>query len=296
VLSLLLALTLAGSPPGPVSGPAPVVVPPADAAPDTVLAVRRGDRLASSSLAGSVEIRGWDRDEVLVESAPPGEGGVSASRRGGEVVLGGRDTKGRRLERSVRLRVPRWMEVELEGRRLSVDAAGLSSAVSVRTVDGDVRVRDVEGAVAVRSVAGTVQVEDVRGTVSAGTLEEAVVVRRVTGSVRVESTDGDLFLEEVDGERVEAVTVDGDVTFLGVLRAGGTYRFSTHDGDVLVTVPRDAGAEVSVSTFDGSFQADFPVTVERFQGGRETSFRLGSGGARLVIQAFDGDIHLRQRR
>ena len=54
-------------------------------------------------------------------------------------------------------------------------------------------------------------------------------------------------------------------------------------------------ATVTVSTFDGEFMPEIPITLERFRGGNEMTFTLGRGGARLTLNAFDGDIVLRQR-
>ncbi|HSR42325.1 MAG TPA: hypothetical protein VLL48_09140, partial [Longimicrobiales bacterium] len=85
-----------------------------------------------------------------------------------------------------------------------------------------------------------------------------------------------------------------DLVFSGPLRAGGVYRMVTHDGDVTVTVPGPPDVRVTVSTFDGSFDSDFPVVVERFRGGELLSFTLGRGAAELQLEAFDGEIRLRR--
>ena len=74
------------------------------------------------------------------------------------------------------------------------------------------------------------------------------------------------------------------------------YGFYVHDGDVIIEVPSPMNARVSVSTFDGEFESDFPVIVEHFTGGREFEFTLGDGSARLRIEVFDGEIRLLQRR
>ncbi len=50
-----------------------------------------------------------------------------------------------------------------------------------------------------------------------------------------------------------------------------------------------------VSTFDGDFESDFAVTMERFAAGKELRFTLGDGGAKLFLEAFDGNIRLRRR-
>jgi hypothetical protein len=51
-----------------------------------------------------------------------------------------------------------------------------------------------------------------------------------------------------------------------------------------------------VSTFDGDFESEFPVLIERFTGGREFDFTLGDASARIEIQVFDGEIRLLERR
>ncbi len=49
---------------------------------------------------------------------------------------------------------------------------------------------------------------------------------------------------------------------------------------------------MSVSTYDGDFEADFPVSVTTTK--RRFTFTLGSGSARVELESFDGNIHLRR--
>jgi DUF4097 and DUF4098 domain-containing protein YvlB len=165
----------------------------------------------------------------------------------------------------------------------------------VRTGEGDVEVIEAEGGVAARSVEGTVTVVDVVGPVVAASGDDDVIVRRVRGSVLAQTVDGDVTLEDVTASELEGSTVDGDVFFSGPLASDGQYRLVTHDGDVVVQLDPDVGASVVVSTFDGDFASDFPVTMERFSAGQELRFTLGGGGAQLTLEAFDGSIQVRSR-
>lgn len=252
---------------------------------DTSIVARRGDALVVETLDGRLLVQGWEEDRVSLEGA-----GAALRRQGERITLAAR--RGRDRDVVARLRVPRWMPVSVSGRELEVEVDAMEAPVSLRSLEGDLRVSGVTGPVTLRALDGEVRVTDVRGSVSALAVEDAVVLRGVRGDVRVESTDGDLFLEDVDGRSVEAVTVDGDVAFDGLVVEGGRYRFITHDGDVTVRVPEGTDADVTVSTYDGEFQADFPVVLDGYRGGREMGFTLGAGGATLVIQAFDGDIRL----
>ena len=283
IVLVALAAAALGAPAG--RPPAADAAPPRAAqAADTSLAARPGDKLVVETLDGRLHVEGWGEDRVVVEGRE-----VALRRDGDRLALTG---AGRGRERVARLRVPRWMPVSVSGRELEVEVESLEAPVNLRTLEGDLRVRGIRGPVTLRAVDGEVWATDVQGSVSALAVGDAVILRDVRGDVRAESTDGDLVLEGVDGASVEAVTVDGDVTFEGPVRRGGRYRFVTHDGDVTVRVPRGAGADVTVSTYDGEFSADFPVMLDGYRGGREMRFTLGDGGASLELQAFDGDIRL----
>lgn len=261
---------------------------------DTVFEVRRGERLLARNLGGRILVEGWEANEVRV-AVEPRSRSVTVRQGGGEVELRDRGDEDEAEDRIWRVRVPRWMEVEIRGLEATMRVEDVDGGVTVRTVDGSVQVRGSRGPVRAHSVDGVVEVEDVVGQVVASSGDDDVVVRSVEGSVRVESVDGDLRLRDVDGDRVEATTVDGDVEFRGALRPGGEYRLRTHDGDLTVRLPDAPDVSVFVSTHDGEFRSEFPVTVDRIRGGGELSFTLGDGSARLRLEAFDGDIRLFRR-
>lgn len=301
LLAPLLAVLSAGpalpAPAGPgPTGSVAATTAAASMTADTVVEARRGDRLVLQNVSGRIRVRAVEGNRVrLVTASRTDDGSVRLTRSGDRLRLSDRDPKGRSRDRDLELEVPSWLRLDLRANELDATVEGLRADVSIRNVDGDLTVVDVEGAVDLWSVDGEVRVRDVRGRVTARSVDESVEVSRTSGEVEVGSTDGDLLLREVDGTRVDAQTVDGDVVFDGPLRPGGSYSLATHGGDVTVLVQEGVGARVEVSTFDGTFEADFPVTLERFRGGREMSFTLGDGSARLVVQAFDGDIRLRHR-
>ncbi len=83
--------------------------------------------------------------------------------------------------------------------------------------------------------------------------------------------------------------------FDGLVRNDGRYRLSTHDGDVIVRVPDGTNATVSIATFEGEFEATFPVRITKAETGQKFSLILGSGSARMELETFDGDIRLERR-
>jgi DUF4097 and DUF4098 domain-containing protein YvlB len=147
------------------------------------------------------------------------------------------------------------------------------------------RLSSVEGDIIVDGANGRVQINGVDGDIS---------VSNVVGDVAVETIDGDLTLENIDAANVDASTVDGDILYRGTVKDGGRYRFTSHDGDVILAIPAGINATVSVATFDGDFESDFAVQLDKTEG-RRFRFVLGSGSATVELESFDGAIRLRRR-
>jgi len=260
---------------------------------DTVVTMRRGDRVVLANLQGEVVIEGWDADRREVEGLD-GEAELDVERSGGEVrvVRGGRRHR-RDVEASIR--VPSWADVEIVGISLDVHVRGLAGELRVGNVSGDIRIRDVTGPVDARSIDGSIEIEGARGGVRASSQSDDVLVVGAAGPIEAHSGSGDLLLSEIESASVRAETQDGDVRFSGTIADGGSYGFFVHDGDAEIEIPEGVNAQVSVSTFDGEFESQFPVVVQRFTGGREFEFVLGEGGARIEIEVFDGEIRLLRR-
>lgn len=262
---------------------------------DTVVELRRGDRVLVTNLSGDVSVEGWDRDELQV-SGQDGRPGLSARRVESGVQLSPDGLRGSRRSVDVTIRVPRWAELEISGLSLDLTVRDVDGELRVGNVRGEIRILDVGGFVDVRSLEGEISVEDARAGLRASSQADDVVARRISGPVEVHSGSGDVLLEDIRSESVRAETQDGDVSFSGAVSERGSYGFFVHDGDAMIALPASVAASVGVSTFDGEFRSEFPVVVQRFTGGREFDFELGGGGARVEIQVFDGEIRLLRRR
>jgi DUF4097 and DUF4098 domain-containing protein YvlB len=154
----------------------------------------------------------------------------------------------------------------------------------------------VAGDVFASTVEGTVMLERSSGRLRLRSVEEAVHVAQVNAeSLQIDITIGSIHQDHVAARSVDVRTTEGDISFSGALSPAGSYRLATHDGDLTVTLAGSVDAVVSVSTFEGEFLPEMPITLERFSGGKELSFTMGRGGARLTLTTFDGDIVLRQR-
>jgi DUF4097 and DUF4098 domain-containing protein YvlB len=261
--------------------------------------VAKGTRLVVSNNAGEVVVRSWDRDQVRVQATHNERVTIDVTAADNTLRIRSRAARGPSGLVDYQLTVPQWMPVNLSGTYLESTIEGTTAEVTVESVHGNIRVAGGSGTVNVRSVQGIITVEKATGNVRATTVNEGIRLTNVSGDVYAETTNGDIEIEDAQTTSLEISTVNGDVTFNGSMRDGGSYRLTTHGGDVRVGLGGVNNATVFVRTFQGDFNADFPIQLPEGQSAREGSkrfnFTLGSGSARIELQTFNGDITLARK-
>lgn len=262
---------------------------------DTTFAVSPNGRLDLYNHQGTVDVTTWDRSEIRIRA------GWDEGRR----PISIRDT-----DSGVRVRVepgeaglptvdfditmPRTMSVAMQGVELSARVENSDGNVAVQTVEGPVEVVGGRGNVSLQAVEGAVTVRGASGKISVNAVDGAVTIEDSRGALRVDAVDGDVILLGIESDDVGVNVVDGDVTYDGTVRDDGRYFISTHDGDLTITIPRDANVRVSVATFDGELVSDFPIQLEGDFSQKRFSFTVGTGRALMELSSFDGLIRLIQ--
>ncbi|HEY7683288.1 MAG TPA: DUF4097 family beta strand repeat-containing protein [Gemmatimonadales bacterium] len=259
---------------------------------DTIIPVRGGSRLELSSAEGGITVQTWGRAAIRVQADHDEDTRIDIDQGGRAINLRARGRYGP-PEVTWRLTIPADMALDLATRSGDVSISGTKGEVSVSTVEGNITVEGGGGFVSLQSIEGDVALTGSAGRISVTTVDGGITIREATGSVRVTATDGDIVLENIESGDLEVTTVDGDIRFSGAIRAGGRYRLSSHDGDVTVIAPV-INAEVSISSFSGDFESDYPVTFTGPNPRGRMNFTLGSGGGRLELESFDGTIALRK--
>lgn len=260
---------------------------------DTTIAVRPGSRLDVNNFGGSITVKAWNQSTVRVQADHSSHDQIEIA--AGPTVVSVRSSSQRGGPHTVDyiISVPAATNLTLSGVYTDITVEGVTGEVTAESVQGEIICRGGSGNVSLKSVEGALTLEKARGRIDLNTVNDNITVTDVVGDITAESVDGDINLTNIESSNIDITTVDGGVSYDGTIKDGGHYSLSTHDGDVELGVPPGTNATVSVSTFDGDFEADFPVSVTNTTKRRFT-FTLGSGSARVEVESFDGDIHLRR--
>ncbi|MBA3583408.1 MAG: hypothetical protein H0W36_02565 [Gemmatimonadetes bacterium] len=274
------------------AAPAPVT---AQSAIDTLVAVDPDTRLEVQQIHGDVTIGTWGRSAVRVVANVTERNRVRIRRN--VSVLAIQDERPHGTPVDYTLTVPAAMDLVIHGVDTDITIVDTEGRVDAQTVKGDIHVRGGRTVIELGSVQGKVDLTGARGSIEVQSVNQGVVVSGASGDVKASTVNGPIGLSRITSKSVEGTSVNGGIRYDGTLSSDGWYRFSTHNGGIAVVVPPGTGAIVEVSTFNGSLSASFPVSV----GGlpvagkpRDKQFRftLGSGGARISLESFNGSIRL----
>jgi len=263
---------------------------------DTTVAVDPKGRLRMEGVHGDVVIHTWDRPEMKVHVSDADGARLHVSAGGPTVNVGLEPASGfwsgRTHSGNFELTIPTGMSIAVSGPDADVRIDGTQGEVNVETASGDVVLQGGTGIISIRSVSGDVTVSRARARTEVHATSGDVRLGQVTGDIVAESVSGDISLRQIDALSVQASTVSGDVQYEGTVKDGGRYSLNSHSGDVTFAMPPGTGAVIGVNTFSGDFNTDIPVQLTEQRQGRRFSFTLGSGGARIELESFSGDIHL----
>jgi hypothetical protein len=259
---------------------------------DTTVAVGRGQRLDVNAYGGDITVRAWDQNSVRVEASTSTRNRVEVTSTATAVSVRTHGRHGPPSEIELRISAPAWMALNLAGVNTSITVDRVRAPITVETVEGEVDVTGGQGLISLRSVQGSVKLRGAKGRITVNSVNEDVEVANSAGDVVAQTVNGDIMLQVVDAPSVDANTVNGDISYSGPIRSGGRYAFSTHNGDIGLTVAEGTSASVAVSTFSGEFESEFPVPLQGTRKGKGFNFTLGSGSAQVTLESFQGTIEL----
>jgi DUF4097 and DUF4098 domain-containing protein YvlB len=267
---------------------------------DTTVTFDARGTLTVSCPGGSVTVTGSDRNEIKVRARTE-SGAIRFSSNGTRANLepaSGRGCSDGHFD----VTVPVGTKLSATTWSGSVSVKGVHGDVEARAQSGDVTVRDAGDRLDVESLSGDVVIAGVKGETKVNTISGDLQLSGVRGDVSAETVSGDMELRDVIAKQVRVHTTSGDISFVGAILDGGRYEFNTHSGELTLGLPTDVGAELSVSTFNGGIESDFPITLKAGEHGigaaqaKRLNFTLGRGTARIVAETFSGDITLQRRR
>jgi len=214
--------------------------------------------LSLENVNGNVEIRTWDKNQILVEG-----------------------------EKSAKT------DEELRQIELTIDLTDTHAGIKVHLpkssgwwIFGNTIRASVRFTITVPATASIEQLQTVNSAVKLEGLRGSIDAKSVNGAIHATGLGGDVRLSTVNG----AI----DASF-AVIAPQQKLSFNTVNGSITVGLPKDAGVTLSGSVVNGRVSCDFPLELGERASGRHLAGKIGDGRASLRAETVNGSIAIKQQ-
>jgi Putative adhesin len=255
-----------------------------------------------SNVSGSIEVSGWERNEVSVHAElDAGVERVDVSSDGGrttiKVVLPHVSSQGG--EARLQVKIPKASELNISAVNAEVTSNGVLGVQRVNAVSGNITA-ELDGAdVELKTVSGDLRLKGhgLPARVHLSTVSGNVQLEHGGGDVEASTVNGTLSLSLDAARSVHARTTAGDVRLEGKLARGATLEATTVNGDVNVRASAEGGYGYEVSSFTGDITDCFNASAEhsKYGPGSRLEGTRGEGAGHVRLKTMSGDVQLCDR-
>jgi len=219
---------------------------------------------------GDLQIKGWDRSEVQVQSSE--DESVGLVEQGDALRV--------RSRGDCLLYLPMGAGVTITSVYGGAGIQGVEGALNIGRVLGSLQLLDV-GETRIDSVYGELRLEHVAGGIAVSQVLGNTIVRDVRGNCSIERIAGNLDLRDIQGEL--RASVGGNARLYPGSLSGELYQVNS-GGELLFRAPADADAQVSLSCEAGRMRVELPTGTNIYHE-RVHQLTLGSGEVKIELSA-----------
>ena len=257
-----------------------------------------------SNVSGTIDVRGWDRDEVQVTGhLGSGVERLDVESSGGRTLVKVVLPRGSHRDGNADLEVsvPKGSSVEVSAVSADVSSRGVLGTQRLITVSGEVtadiagnesEVRSVSGDVTVR---GNGQAMSLRATSVSGSID----VTNTAGKLGVVTVSGDARVQMGDTSEIRGRTTSGSLEVSGKLTRDGRVDVEAVSGDITLRVSAPGGLSAEIESFSGDIESCLaggkPERVSKYGPGTRLNIRTVESGARVRAKTLSGDVDICDR-
>jgi DUF4097 and DUF4098 domain-containing protein YvlB len=270
---------------------------------DRKVAATANGEVVISNVSGSIDVRGWDRNEVQVT----GHLGSRVERLDVETNDGRTVVKvvlprgsGHDSDAELEVSVPKNSTVEVSAVSADVSSRGVLGTQRLKSVSGEITADIAGDESEVRSVSGDVTV---RGTgkpirLRVSSVSGSLDLTNTAGSLDLVTVSGDASVQAGESSEVRGRTTSGTLEVRGKLTRDGRVDVEGVSGDIILRLSAPGGLSTEIESFSGDIDGCLAENVERvskYGPGKRLNIRTVEAGARVRAKTLSGDIDICDR-
>jgi DUF4097 and DUF4098 domain-containing protein YvlB len=241
---------------------------------------------------GRIQVKAWDKHEVMVLGQAAGAGvEVDTEQVGNRIEIATRPTDSNvttgDLRTDYEISVPTETELQVRSDRGNVTVDSVHGDMSFDSVAADVALQDVEGYLVIKTIGGS------------------LVCTRCAGRLDANSISGNFQLVQPVMDNVRVQTSSGNILFDGSFLSPGIYVLKNYSGTIEVRFSSNDSFDVNASSLFGNVINQAPVVPDRhkmrapkYPNSAMAQSLFGSmneGHAKVELSSFNGTIKILKR-
>ncbi len=219
---------------------------------------------------GSVDIAGWDREEVEIT-------GVKYART--EALRDELKIDIQHSEKSVAIRTVTPSDSNGGvGARYVIRVPRRIILERVINSNGKLHASDIDGAVHLKTSNGSVELTKIKGDADAQTSNGAVEANGIDGAVHLHTTNGHVTAEGITGA-IDATSSNGSLTLTLIDNFKNGVQARTTNSSITIRVPATLAARVRASTSNGNISSEFNNVQSDHENRHRMDGPINGGGA-----------------
>ena len=253
-----------------------------------------------SNVSGTVDVRGWDRNEVQVTGHLDDDvQRLDVESSGGRTTIkvivprGGSNDSSAVLE----VQVPRMSTVEVSAVSADVSSRGVLGTQRLKSVSGEITA-DVAGSDSeIRTVSGDLTVRGSGKPISlrVSSVSGSLDLSNGAGKLDVVTVSGDARVQMGEATEVRGRTTSGNLDLRARIARDARVELEAVSGDLTIRVPGSEGLSADIESFSGDIHGCLAQNVERvskYGPGVRLNIRTVESGASVRAKTLSGNIDI----
>lgn len=264
-----------------------------------------GGTLSVDNSNGSVEISGWDQDNIDISGTKYARSPELRDALRIEIdhtadavhirTVRPSDRRGNMGARYI-IKVPRRTHLErIASSNGSIHALDVEGPSRLKTSNGAVRAENLRGSLDVQTSNGSIEVQNLDGSATLHTSNGRVHAEDVRGSLEADTSNGGIHVRLVKPEAGRAVkleTSNGPIELTMDALNQNEIHASTSNGGITVHLPGDVGANLTAHASNSSISTEFDVATQGTMEKHHLEGKIGAGGPAIELSTSNGSIRL----
>lgn len=257
-----------------------------------------------SNVSGTVDVRGWDKNEVLVTGQlDDGVERLDVESNGGRVIVKVVLPKGhvRSGDATIEVQVPKNSVVEVSAVSADVSSRGVLGTQRLKSVSGEVTA-DINGDDSeARSVSGDVTVRGSGKPISlrVSSVSGSLDLSNTAGKIDLVTVSGDARVQMGESSEIRGRTTSGNLNVRAKLTRDGRVDVEGVSGDITLNLAAPGGLSTEIESFSGDIEGCLAdgkvVNTSKYGPGKRLTIRTVEAGARVRAKTLSGDVEICDR-